>query len=84
MSFALSPGASPGFCESGWGSPSGQVIWHKGIQPDVVVTLPEDAKILLPEEEDKLTAEELSKSSDKQLLKGLELLKEEIGRAGPS
>jgi carboxyl-terminal processing protease len=80
--FTLSDGSAVLLAVSEWLTPSGQVIWHKGIQPDVVVTLPEDAKILLPEEEDKLTAEELSNSSDKQLLKGLELLKEEIGLPG--
>ena len=82
--FPLSDGSVVLLAVMEWLTPSGQVIWHKGIQPDVVVTLPEDAKILLPEEEDKLTAEELSKSSDKQLLKGLELLKEEIGLPGKS
>jgi carboxyl-terminal processing protease len=82
--FPLSDGSAVLLAVAEWLTPSGQVIWHKGIQPDVVVTLPEDAKILLPEEEDKLTASELAKSSDKQLLKALELLKEEIGLPGKS
>jgi carboxyl-terminal processing protease len=81
-SYPLSDGSAVLLAVAMWLTPKGRVIWHQGITPDVEVKLPQDAKLLLPEEEDKLTAEELARSSDKQLLKGLELLKEQLGLSG--
>jgi carboxyl-terminal processing protease len=61
-----------------WLTPNGRKIWHEGIQPDVQVTLPQGSRILLPEAEDNLDAAALAKSEDKQLLKALEVLKEQL------
>jgi carboxyl-terminal processing protease len=61
-----------------WLTPNGRKIWHEGIQPDVQVALPTGARILLPEAEDHLDSDALAKSEDKQLLKALDLLKEQL------
>ncbi len=55
-------------------TPKGRVIWHQGIVPDVVVSLPEDAAPLLPTAEGGMTATELQASRDLQLLRAAELL----------
>jgi carboxyl-terminal processing protease len=65
-----------------WLTPNGRQIWHKGIQPDVEVALPAGARPLMPEAEENLTASELAKSEDKQLLKGLEVLKGQMSGQG--
>jgi carboxyl-terminal processing protease len=57
-----------------WLTPSGQIIWHKGISPDVVVELPAEVSMTLPEEERNLTVAELRSIKDTQLLYALELL----------
>ena len=57
-----------------WLTPDGKVIWHKGITPDVKVTLASDVEPLLPEEEHDMTASALEKTKDKQLLKALQML----------
>lgn len=61
-----------------WLTPSGRPIWHKGISPDVEVTLPEGGAIVVPDEESNLDAATLAKCGDRQLLKALELLRNEI------
>ena len=61
-----------------WLTPDGRQIWHRGISPNVEVALPQGASILLPESEGNLTAADLAKSEDKQLLKGLEIIKAKI------
>lgn len=78
--FLLSDGSVILLAVREWLTPKGRVIWHQGIEPDIEVTLPEDAAILLPEEENTLTAETLAKSDDRQLLKAYEMLKERLGR----
>jgi C-terminal processing protease CtpA/Prc len=59
-----------------WLTPAGHLIWHQGISPDVVVTLPPEGTPLLPATERGMTAEKLRESRDLQLLRGLELLTE--------
>jgi carboxyl-terminal processing protease len=61
-----------------WLTPKGNTIWHKGIEPDIKVSLPADATILLPEEESGMSPEAFQKTQDTQLLKALEILKQEI------
>jgi len=38
-----------------WLTPAGQVIWHKGILPDVVVPLPPEVSPVFPEAEKGMT-----------------------------
>jgi carboxyl-terminal processing protease len=76
--FKLSDGSGVLLAVAEWLTPKGRQIWHKGISPDVVVTLPESVEIELPEMEDRLTAESFGRIEDKQLLKAFELLKEQL------
>jgi carboxyl-terminal processing protease len=76
--FGLSDGSAVLLAVAEWLTPNGRQIWHKGISPDVEVALPEGASVLLPEAEADLDETSLAKSEDKQLLKGLELLKAKI------
>ncbi len=76
--FSLSDGSALMLAIEEWLTPDGQVIWHQGIAPDVVVHLPPDALPLTPESEKGLTPEGLRKSGDVQLLRALDLLLREI------
>jgi carboxyl-terminal processing protease len=76
--FLLSDDSAVLLAVSQWLTPKGRQIWHKGIEPDVPVTLPAGARILLPDNEANLTESALAKSEDKQLLKALELLRKEL------
>ena len=59
-----------------WLTPKGRTIWHKGISPDIAVSLPTDASALLPEAERNLSSEELRASKDRQLLRAIEFMQE--------
>ncbi|MCL4487281.1 MAG: S41 family peptidase [Chloroflexi bacterium] len=72
--FPLSDGSALMLAVEEWLTPSGRVIWHKGITPDQTVTLPSDAMALTPEAERGMTAEQLQASGDQQLLQALQLL----------
>ena len=76
--FKLSDGSAILLAISEWLTPKGRRIWHEGITPDVVVPLPPEAKIILPDESGRMSRADLDKSSDKQLLKALEVLEEQI------
>jgi len=58
-----------------WRTPSGDVIWHKGITPSVVVGLKPGASPLFPESEGAMTVKQLQQNGDAQLLRALELLR---------
>jgi carboxyl-terminal processing protease len=76
--FPLSDGSAVLLAVAEWFTPNGRQIWHQGITPDVEQALPEGANVLMPEEEEGLDADTLAKSSDKQLLKALEVLRQQI------
>ncbi len=57
-----------------WLTPAGQVIWHKGISPEIEVDLPIDATPLFPEEERHMTVDQFRACNDAQLLRAVELL----------
>jgi carboxyl-terminal processing protease len=76
--FELSNGGAMLLAVWEWLTPNGRRIWHEGIQPDVQVTMPAGARIVLPDTVGALTESDLAKSSDKQLLKALELLKQQL------
>jgi carboxyl-terminal processing protease len=73
--FKLSDGSAVLLAISEWLTPKERQIWHKGISPDIEVTLPPDASFVLPEADAKLNADELAKSKDTQLLKAIEVMK---------
>ena len=72
--FPLPDGSAVMLAVEEWLTPKGRTIWHQGIEPDHVVSLPADANPLLPEAEKGMTAEQLKASDDAQLLKALDLL----------
>ena len=76
--FDLSDGSALLLAVEEWLMPSGEVIWHKGISPDIDVKLPADVPLLLPEEERNLTPAGLRARKDAQLLYALELLGRKI------
>jgi carboxyl-terminal processing protease len=72
--FDLSDGSALLIATEEWLTPSGQTIWHKGITPDVVVSLPVDVTPVFPSAERGMTAAQLHSTMDAQLLRALELL----------
>lgn len=76
--YPLSDGSALLLAISEWLTPKGRQIWHKGITPDIEVSLPKDAPIVMPESETKLNAEELAQSKDTQLLKAINVMKTEL------
>jgi carboxyl-terminal processing protease len=72
--FNLSDGSALMLATEEWLTPDGRVIWHKGISPDVKVSLPANATQLVPEAEQDMTPSQLQNSTDAQLLRGLQIL----------
>ncbi len=72
--FFLSDGSALLLATKEWLTPDGQVIWHKGIPPDVTVALPANVNPLFPDSEKDLTLEKLRASGDAQLLRAMEVL----------
>jgi carboxyl-terminal processing protease len=57
-----------------WLTPKGRTIWHKGITPDVAISLPAEAEPVVPEMERGMNAAELQASKDRQLLRAVGIL----------
>ena len=72
--FKLADGSALLLAIEEWLTPAGDVIWHKGINPNFVVPLSANVLPVTPETARSMTAEELQHSSDAQLLKAMELL----------
>ncbi len=72
--YELSDGSRVRIGVAEWLTPKGHQIWHKGIQPNVVVALPSTASPLSPSDLTGMTAAQLASSGDTQLLKGVSLL----------
>jgi carboxyl-terminal processing protease len=76
--FKLSDGSAVLLAIDEWLTPKERRIWHKGISPDIEVSLPQGAYMVMPESETKLTADALAHSDDKQLLRAIEVLEKEL------
>ncbi|HYB20367.1 MAG TPA: S41 family peptidase, partial [Thermodesulfobacteriota bacterium] len=72
--FSLSDGSALLLATEEWLTPAGRTIWHRGISPDFVVSLPPNANPLFPQAEKDLTEEGLRAAKDEQLLRALDLL----------
>jgi len=70
----LSDGSALHLAVMEWLTPNGRMIWHKGITPDTVVSLPAGISPLLPEAEQGMTLAQLRSSGDLQLLRALDIL----------
>ncbi|MEJ2170877.1 MAG: S41 family peptidase [Desulfobacterales bacterium] len=76
--FPLSDGSALLLAVLEWLTPNGNQIWHKGITPNFMVSLPEGAAPVFPVEEKGMTLQQLKASKDTQLLKALKLLTDQI------
>jgi len=72
--FHLSDGSALLLATEEWLTPAGRVIWHKGIAPDVTVSLPANVAPLIPEAERGMTTDQLHASGDEQLSQAIDLL----------
>jgi carboxyl-terminal processing protease len=77
--FSLSDGSALLLATEEWLTPNGRTIWHKGISPNDVISLPPTGAPLFPEAEQGMTSAQLQNSEDKQLLKALDLLTQSGG-----
>jgi carboxyl-terminal processing protease len=74
--FQLSDGSALLLAVQEWLTPNKVSFWHRGIEPDVKVSLsPED--LLRPSAEREMTPAQLRSSRDAQLLKAIEILTQE-------
>jgi carboxyl-terminal processing protease len=73
-SFSLSDGSQILLATEEWLTPAGRVIWHKGIAPDVGVSLATTISPFLPESGHAMTVAQLQSSGDTQLLKAISTL----------
>ena len=82
--FKLPHGAALLLAVEEWLTPDGHVIWHKGIKPNVVVSLLPQASLLSPLGLRTMTAQQLRHSSDAQLLRALQSLQQAASAGGPA
>jgi carboxyl-terminal processing protease len=69
--FPLPDGSQILLATEEWLTPAGRVIWHKGIAPDVSVSLASTVTPFVPEAGHGMTAAQLQSSQDVQLLKAI-------------
>ena len=79
--FRLADGSALLLAIQEWLTPKGESFWHKGITPQIQVSLPEDTPPLLPENERTMTPDQLQSCADHQLLRAIEVLNSEPVRA---
>jgi carboxyl-terminal processing protease len=73
--FKLPDGSALLLAVEEWLTPSGHVIWHKGITPNIDIPLAAGVSPSFPGTETSMTLEQLRDSRDTQLLKAMELLR---------
>lgn len=72
--FSLSDGSALLLATQEWLTPAGRVIWHKGIPPDISVSMTTSDIILTPGNVQKLLPDQVLTSGDPQLLKAIAVL----------
>ena len=75
--FPLSDGSALRIGTLEWLTPSGRVIWHEGIEPDVLVERPDGVQPMVPEDLESVSADDVAAMEDPQLARALELLLDE-------
>jgi carboxyl-terminal processing protease len=68
VTYSLSDGSALSLAIQEWLTPSGHTIWHTGLTPDTVVSLPTSVTPLFPEAEKGLSQAQIQSSGDQQLL----------------
>jgi carboxyl-terminal processing protease len=76
--FPLGDGSQILLATEEWLTPSGRVIWHKGIAPDVTVSLSNTVTPLVPDALRGMTTTQLQSSQDVQLLKAISELSQGV------
>lgn len=72
--FELDDGSALLLATRQWLTPNGRVIWHQGIEPDISLALPGDARLVTPSRLRMMKPGEFEATDDVQLLKALEVL----------
>jgi carboxyl-terminal processing protease len=72
--FRLSDGSVLLLAVEEWLTPNGTSFWHKGIEPDLAVSLPANQESLRPTSERAMNESQLRSSGDLQLLRALDRL----------
>jgi carboxyl-terminal processing protease len=72
--FSLSDGSALMLAVEEWLTPKGHSIWHKGITPDLDMSLSAGVSPLFPDEEKDLTQQKLQATRDTQLQTAIKLL----------
>jgi len=80
--FRLGDGSALLLAVQEWLTPKGRSFWHKGLTPDYAVTLPTEIDPCLPLGERTLTRAQLEAADDRQLLRALVLLENQVKTAG--
>jgi carboxyl-terminal processing protease len=75
--FPLSGGSALLLAVEEWLTPDGHTIWHRGITPNIVVSLPSQAIPIFPDALGGMTSAQLQASGDTQLLRAMNLLAKE-------
>jgi carboxyl-terminal processing protease len=68
VQYPLSDGSAVVLAIQEWLTPNGQTIWHTGLTPDTVVSLPTNVAPLFPDAEKGLSLDQIQASGDQQLL----------------
>ena len=68
VQYPLSDGSAVYLAVQEWLTPSGKTIWHTGLTPDTVISLPTNVTPLFPLEEKGLSMAQIQASGDQQLL----------------
>ena len=79
--FQLSDGSALLLAVQEWLTPNKVSFWHRGIEPDVKISLSPEA-LLRPGLEHEMTSKQLHASGDAQLLKAIELLTQAVAAPG--
>ena len=69
--FRLADGSALLLAVEEWLTPNGSSLWHKGVTPQFLVSLPSEARTVFPEAERTMTPEQLQTCDDRQLLEAL-------------
>lgn len=72
--YTLSDGSAVMLGTARWLTPDGRAIWHEGLEPSIVVEMPDDALPTTPFDLRSMSAEQLHASEDAQLLRAIEIL----------
>ena len=72
----LSDGSSLMLAIEEWLTPNGKTIWHQGVAPDLISAQAPDTALLTPKALNGMSVTGLKKNKDKQLLRGMKLLRE--------